>query len=130
MNTEIKAGDLMIGNWVMIKGKFRQVVEITSSDTVQLSKHVFLWHYHVSKLTPVRLSPDLLEKCENYIRLTNKEFSIPVDDVRELILTRTGKYYQVRMHVYGTYIHLAYCDYLHQLQNLTKILGTELKIEL
>jgi hypothetical protein len=59
----IKANELRIGNWVYYNNALKRIVAITSGNTVKLNTLPKIIEDDILELTPIPLTPELLENC-------------------------------------------------------------------
>ena len=122
----IQPNDLRIGNWVI--GASRGLpIQVTG---------VILSQFHKMNVHPIELTPNILDAAGFGV---NKDNSFGYINENEGILIELGDFYEEvgrRVFYYvlpdtDDYTCIAYCKYLHQLQNLYFALtGDELQIDL
>ena len=126
----IKITELRLGNYVYAGNKIERVLEIYP-DSITTDSYT-----HIFDFLPVELTPDILEAAGFGV---NKDNSFGYINENEGILIELGDFYEDDGRAVFYYnlpdtdnsTCIAYCKYLHQLQNLYRCLcGEELQIDI
>lgn len=135
---EIKAGDIMINNWFHVNG-YPMYVDSIFRDTVYLEfegNEGDVWEENIKDLKPIPLTEDILLNA-GAKRIEENKVSIMLNDPStHLVLMKVGTHWyptieQVDELGETRIVFLSYIDYLHQGQNLFKLLtGNGLEINL
>ena len=122
----MNANELRIGNWVEANSPMMQVKEITEH-TVGLympGSEADPFLYDIEEIRPIKLSPEILEKC-GFVLNRNNELSIEINDIAshlELMRGVDGFYYpaftQTPQGDEERTVYFNRINSLHQLQNL------------
>lgn len=122
----MNANELRVGNWVEANSPMMQVKEITEH-TVGLympGSEADPFLYDIEEIRPIKLSPEILEKCGFELN-RNNELSIEINDIAshlELMSGAGGFYYpsftQTPQGDEERTVYFNRIQSLHQLQNL------------
>jgi len=122
----MNANELRLGNWVEANSPMMQVKEITEH-TVGLympGSEADPFLYDIEEIRPIKLSPEILEKCGFELN-RNNELSIEINDIAshlELMSGTGGFYYpsftQTPQGDEERTVYFNRINSLHQLQNL------------
>lgn len=135
---EIKAGDIMIGNYVMFENTTHIVTEI--SETLVATRWIKgnnKYIHELSDLRPIPLAEEILLKA-GAKRLQEGKVAIMLNGpATHLILMKVGTHWYPQIEQTGesvsdgvNTVYLNFIDYAHQAQILFKSLtGNDLKIE-
>lgn len=127
---EIKAGDIMIGNYVMFENTTHIVTEI--SETLVATRWIKgndKYIHELSDLRPIPLTEDILLKC-GFIENYRSEYTVILEHSEHCSFEWKMKKAECRFCIWYKNMSIPNVIYLHQLQNLFKSLtGNDLKIE-
>jgi len=122
----MNANELRVGNWVEANSPMMQVKEITEH-TVGLympGSEADPFLYDIEEIRPIKLSPEILEKC-GFVLNRNNELSIEINDIAshlELMRGVDGFYYpsftQTPQGDEERTVYFNRINSLHQFQNL------------
>ena len=122
----MNANELRVGNWVEANSPMMQVKEITEH-TVGLympGSEADPFLYDIEEIRPIKLSPEILEKCGFELN-RNNELSIEINDIAshlELMSGTGGFYYpsftQTPQGDEERTVYFNRINSLHQIQNL------------
>lgn len=144
----MKATELMIGNWVKIKGDYGKPLKITTIDDTYNSINYFDGDaegeltLQLNEIEPVPITREILEKnefayCErNGAFYAYAEESYSNQTVEIILFNVESEYRNNQLHINEanykgkTMIHLMECNYVHNLQHVFRVCGIKKEIVL
>lgn len=131
----IKISELSIGDWVKVDDGLPNIIEkaykinaIAASGFVNADRNLgLLYKYDINKLSPIPLTPEILEKNGFRLVVVNKKFN----DWHDNNITIRKYYNDDNYHLFvcGQKIEFKMI-FVHQLQHALRLAGVEKEIEL
>lgn len=119
---ELKATDLMVGDWLMFNGKPCQVKGLHNDDTVTLTGYRSM--YYLIDAEPIPLTPEILEKNGLVSDFLGGYFDEDEQMMLEISSTEEGVYWTINYHEYD----ILKLKYVHELQHALRLCKIEKEI--
>ena len=126
----MKATELMVGDWVLMKDKPYKVASLSSIENLELESDKYIFHCLKDEIVPVPLTPEILEQ-NGFVKQAYDGWLISEDNGRGLIEYRTD--------YFDGLLRIDYAEepfskltikvkYLHELQHALILCGIDKEI--